>query len=58
MKIFIYIPNFLAIIAGLLRGESFEGRLFIDKKTHVLTLKLWERKAPKYTSYRKVGDTD
>ena len=55
MKIFIYIPNFLAIIAGLLRGVSFEGRLFIDKKTHVLTLKLWNRKAPKYTSYNKVG---
>ena len=33
MKKFIYIPNFLAIIAGLLRGESFEGRLFIDKET-------------------------
>jgi len=58
MKKFIYIPNFLAIIAGLLRGESFEGRLFIDKETHVLTLKLWNRKAPKYTSYNKVGDTD
>ena len=58
MRKFIYIPNFLAIIAGLLRGESFEGRLFIDKKTHVLTLKLWERKAPKCTSYSKVCDTD
>lgn len=58
MKKFIYIPKFLAIIAGLLRGESFEGRLFIDKETHVLTLKLWNRKAPKYTSYNKVGDTD
>ena len=58
MKKFIFIPNFLAVIAGLLRGESFEGRLFIDKKTHVLTLKLWNRKARKYTSYNKVGDTD
>lgn len=58
MRKFIYIPNFLAIIAGLLRGESFEGRLFIDKKTHVLTLKLWKRKAPKNTNYNKVGDTD
>ena len=58
MKKFIYIPNFLAVIAGLLRGESFEGRLFIDKETHVLTLKLWNRKAPKNTSYSKVADTD
>ena len=54
MKKFIYIPDFLAIVAGLLRGESFEGRLFIDKDTHVLTLKLWKRKAPKNTNYSKV----
>ena len=58
MKKFIYIPNFLAIVAGLLRGESFEGRLFIDKDTHVLTLKLWNRTAPKSPKYRKTGDTD
>ena len=58
MKKFIYIPGFLAIVAGLLRGESFEGRLFIDKETHVLTLKLWKRKAPKNTSYNKVAETD
>ena len=58
MKKFIYIPGFRAIVAGLLRGESFEGRLFIDKQTHVLTLKLWKRKAPKNTSYNKVADTD
>ena len=58
MKKYIYIPGFLAIVAGLLRVESFEGRLFIDKETHVLTLKLWKRKAPKYTNYSKVGDTD
>ena len=58
MKKYIYVPNFLAVIAGLLRGESFEGRLYIDQQTHVLTLKLWNRKAPKHTSYRKLGDTD
>ena len=58
MKKFIYIPGFLAIVAGLLRGESFEGRLFIDKETHVLTLKLWKRTAPKYYNYNKVADTD
>lgn len=58
MKKFIYIPDFLAIVAGLLRGESFEGRLFVDKDTHVLTLKLWKRKAPKNTNYSKVSDTD
>ena len=58
MKKFIYIPDFLAIVAGLLRGESFEGRLFIDQDTHVLTLKLWKRKAPKNSNYSKVSDTD
>ena len=58
MKKFIYIPNFLAVVAGLLRGESFEGRLYIDQQTHVLTLKLWNRKAPKNTRYHKVSDTD
>ena len=58
MKKLIYIPNFLAILAGLLRGESFEGRLYIDKETHVLTLKLWNRMAPKSPKYRKTGDTD
>ena len=58
MKKFVNIPNFLTVVVGLLRGESFEGRLFIDQETHVLTLKLWNRKAPKYTKYRKTGDTD
>ena len=58
MKKFVYIPNFLAIVAGLLRGESFEGRLYIDRETHVLTLKLWNRTAPKHPKYRKTGDTD
>ena len=58
MKKFIYIPNFLAIVAGLLRGESFEGRLYIDKETHVLTLKLWNRTAPKHAHYHTTGDTD
>ena len=58
MKKFIFIENFLAVIAGLLRGESFEGRLYIDQKTHVLTLKLWNRRVPKNVSYRKVRDTD
>lgn len=58
MKKFIYIPNFLAIVARLLKGESFEGRLYIDQDTHVLTLKLWNRKAPKTPKYHKTGDTD
>ena len=58
MKKFIFIENFLAVVAGLLRGESFEGRLYIDQQTHVLTLKLWNRRSPKNARYRKVGDTD
>ena len=52
------IPNFPAIAARLLRGESFEGRLYIDKDTQVLTLKLWNRRAPKHPKYRKTGETD
>ena len=43
MKKFIYIPGFLAIVAGLLRGESFEGRLFIEKSEQHL---LWREKYP------------
>ena len=58
MKKSVNIPNYLALVTRLKRGESFEGRLFIDKDTHVLTLKLWNRTAPKSPKYRKTGDTD
>ena len=58
MKKYIMIVDALRIIAGLLRGETFEGKLYLDKETHVLTFKAWNRRVPKNVSYRKVGDTD
>ncbi len=58
MRKFVYIIGFLKIIAILLSGKSVEGRLFYDKKTHVLTFQPWERKKPKSTSYRKINDLD
>ena len=58
MKKFIFIVNAIELIARLLAGESIEGKLYIDKDTQVLTFKAWNRKAPKYTKYRKTGDTD
>ena len=58
MKKFIFVVNAIELIARLLAGESFEGKLYIDKDTQVLTFKAWNRKAPKYTRYRKTGDTD
>ena len=58
MKKFIFVVNAIELIARLLAGESIEGKLYIDKDTHVLTFKAWNRKAPKYTKYRKTGDTD
>ena len=48
MKKYIIIINALEIMAGLLRGEKFEGVLFLDKETHFPTFKPWNRKAPKH----------
>ena len=58
MKKFIFIINALEVIAGLLRGEKFEGVLYLDKETHVLTFKAWNRRAPKYKKTRKLCDLD
>ena len=58
MKKFIFIINALEVIAGLLRGETFEGKLYLDKETHVLTFKAWNRRAPKYKKTRKLCDLD
>ena len=58
MKKFIFIINALEIVAGLLRGEKFEGVLFWDKETRCITFKAWNRTAPKHAKYRKTGDTD
>ena len=58
MKKFIFIVDALRIIAGLLKGEKFEGVLFIDKETHVLTFKAWNRTAPKYYKEKKICDLD
>ena len=58
MKKYILIVDALRIIAGLLRGETFEGKLYLDKETHVLTFKAWNRRAPKYKKPRKLCDLD
>ena len=58
MKKFIFIINALEIIAGLLRGEKFEGVLFWDKETRCITFKAWNRTAPKYQKQKKICDLD
>ena len=58
MKKFIFIINALDIIAGLLKGERYEGVLYLDQETRVLTFKAWNRKAPKYRKERKIRDLD
>lgn len=58
MKKFIFIVNALEIIAGLVKGEKFEGVLYLDKDTHVLTFKAWKRKAPKHPKQKKICDLD
>ena len=58
MKKFIFIVNAIELIARLLAGESIEGKLYIDKDTHVLTFKAWNRKSPKHVKYYKLGETD
>ena len=58
MKKFIFIINALEIIAGLLRGEKFEGVLFWDKEAGCITFKAWNRKAPKYQKQKKICDLD
>lgn len=58
MKKFIFIINALEIIAGLLRGERYEGVLFWDKEAGRITFKAWNRKAPKYYKQKKICDLD
>lgn len=58
MKKFIYVLDVLAIFARLLKGERVEGVLYLDKDTHVLTFKAWNRKAPKHGRRRKLSDLD
>ena len=58
MKKFIFIINALEIIAGLLRGEKFEGVLYWDRDMHRITFKAWNRKAPKHYKQKKICDLD
>ncbi len=58
MKKFIFIIDFLGIIVRLLKGESIEGRLFLDKENKRLTFQPWYRKAPKHPQYKKLCDLD
>ena len=52
------IVDALRIVAGLLRGETFEGKLYLDRETHVITFKAWNRTAPKHKKSRKLTDLD
>ena len=58
MKKFIFIINALDIIAGLLRGEKYEGVLYWDKEARSITFKAWNRKAPKHKKHTKICDLD
>ena len=58
MKKFVFIVNALDILAGLLRGERFEGVLFWDKEAGRITFKAWNRNAPKNYKQKKICDLD
>lgn len=47
MRKYIFILNVLDMISGLKKGKRFEGVLYIDKNTGLLTFKPYNRKAPK-----------
>ena len=47
MRKYIFIQNVLDIMAGLVKGKRFEGVLYMDKNTGLLTFKPYNRKAPK-----------
>ena len=47
MRKYIFILNVLDIMAGLMKGKRFEGVLYMDKNTGLLTFKPYNRKAPK-----------
>ena len=47
MRKYIFILNVLDIMSGLLKGKRYEGVLYMDKNTRLLTFKPYNRKAPK-----------
>ena len=47
MRKYIFILNVLDIMSGLLKGKRYEGVLYMDKNTGLLTFKPYNRKAPK-----------
>ncbi len=49
MRKYIFILNVLDIMAGLMKGKRFEGVLYMDKNTGLLTFKPYNRKAPKHS---------
>lgn len=58
MKKFIFIVNAIEVVAGLMAGQKYEGVLFLDRETRVLTFKPWNRKTPKWRRERKIRDLD
>lgn len=49
MRKYIFILNVLDIMSGLLKGKRYEGVLFVDKNTRLLTFKPYNRKPHKRT---------
>lgn len=47
MRKYIFIMDVLDIMSGLLKGKRYEGVLYVDKNTRLLTFKPYFRKAPK-----------
>lgn len=47
MRKYIFILNVLDMISGLKKGKRFEGVLYMDKNTGLLTFKPYFRKTPK-----------
>lgn len=47
MRKYIFIQNVLDILSGAKKGKRFEGVLYMDKNTGLLTFKPYFRKTPK-----------
>lgn len=45
MRKYIFIMNVLDIMSGLTKGKRYEGALYMDKNTGLLTFKPYNRKA-------------
>ena len=49
MRKIIFIQNILDVLSGVKKGKRFEGVLYMDKNTGLLTFKPYNRKVPIYS---------